>query len=156
MFKRREAKKADIGHIVSIDRNTVERMSKSLDYMNNSASLHAKARMSTIRFNSLRSFGHKIFLADITLLYIKNSSSFGKGLVEAVPLAVNRDDVRGQSIKSLVSKKVKYTMHKDSLVFATNSDIASRIEHMGEGALHFIKNQMINKYKIDNFSWENR
>ena len=139
-FKRKQEKPAGIGSICTLKNDVIEKIRQTNYYMGNSAPF-VKCEGGTIYKSNLRkNLGHnnKIVLGDATLLYITSPSVFKGGLVNVIPLAVEKDGQQGFAVRTILEKAGSFLVNIKSLSLASSGLIESETSHYSYTAKNYI------------------
>jgi hypothetical protein len=122
LFERRKQKPATAGSFCSIKKDVLLKMKESSYYINNSLSLQAEKYDFHIYHSTLKSFKEKkIMIEDIPFFAAKKS--FIPGHLDLIPLFVDKDSLYGPAIKSLLDKKVLFTVSSKIMKMETGAHV---------------------------------
>jgi hypothetical protein len=156
-LKRREAKKPGIGSFVVLKNESRSKLihSQPEHYKKWSATYDAIDLESNIYKGDLsrnRDGKNKVFAVDLDYAYIAGTSFWSKDFYKVVPLGVSHDSYSGAAIRSLLSKKKVFYIHKDALMIETKS--LYQILNYSSRVLNYISQELRSRYQIDDFEWE--
>ncbi len=122
LFERRKQRPATAGSFCSIRKDVLLKMKESSYYTNNSLSLHAEKHDFLIYPSGLKNYKEKkILLEDVPFFAAKKS--FIPGHLDLIPLVVNKDSLYGPAIKSLLDKKVVFTVSSKIMKMETGAHV---------------------------------
>lgn len=120
LFERRKQKPATAGSFCSIKKDVLLKMKESSYYVNNSLSLRAERSDVNIYNSTLKNFKEfKILIEDIPFFAAKKS--IVPGHLDLIPLIVNKDSLYGAALKSLLDKKVMFTVSSKIMKLETGA-----------------------------------
>jgi hypothetical protein len=153
IFKRKQARPADVGTICVINNDVRELMKDSWEYREKSVTFHTSGQL--IRGSSLnKNRGLKAMLADATLVYIIEDSIFD-GLVKVVPVSIDKDNSNANAVKSLVNCGNSFLIKKDSLSSTSQDFITKSTNRYFSSTFESIASNLYRKYGAS-FHWVNK
>lgn len=119
LFERRKEKPATVGSFCSIKKDVLLKMKETKYYCQNSLSLYLKKYGMGIYNSTLRDYKqYKILVEDVPFFVAKKS--FIPGHLDLIPLIINEDSIHGTGIKSLIDKKVFFTVSSKIMKMETS------------------------------------